>query len=120
MKSTCIAFSLFLAGTTFISAAEVDQPGAIPWGPEQHGVQTRLIPLADSYQVGNPMPFKLEMKNVSDKIIQYDSQSVGVNDSMSVVRSSGESVPYVAGPSSTLLWLFVCQRVKWYYFHRIG
>ena len=47
------------------------------------------------------MPFKLEMKNVSDQIIQYDSQSVGVNDSMSVVRSSGESVPYVAGPSST-------------------
>ena len=77
-------------------------PDDIPWGPEQDGIRVRLVPLSGGFRVGKPMPFSLEMKNVSEGIIEYDSQGIGLNDSFLVKDASGTEVPYVGGSAQTV------------------
>lgn len=71
------------------------------WGPVTRGLRTRLLPAQDEFVVGKPATFRLELQNFSDKLIRYDSQGVGVNDSMYVVDPNGKRVRYIWGPVST-------------------
>jgi len=71
------------------------------WGPEWNGVSTRLIPLAKRFVLGQPMKFRLEMKNVSDSTLKYDDQQVDTNYSMIIEDSSGRIAPYVDFDNST-------------------
>jgi hypothetical protein len=65
------------------------------WGPQQGDLQTRLVPLADHFTLGQPMKFRLELKNVGRTVIHYDPQAVDMNGSLSVKDPQGNAVRYV-------------------------
>jgi hypothetical protein len=70
------------------------------WGPEVGGRRTRLVPLASPkkpFSLGQPMKFRLEMKNVGQSDISYDDQQVEVNNSMRVFGPDGKPVRYIDG-----------------------
>jgi hypothetical protein len=71
------------------------------WGQEAQGVKTRLTALEKAHAAGKPMRFRLEMLNVSKKVVQYDAQQVDVNDSMLVIGPDGKVVPYIASGCQT-------------------
>lgn len=54
-----------------------------------------LTPLADEFVLGQPMLFRLEMKNVGDKTLGYWRTSVMVNDPMLVIDPNGRTLPYI-------------------------
>jgi hypothetical protein len=68
------------------------------WGPEQDGLRTRLVRLTDKPVVGQPLKFRLEMKNFGKVARHYDPQNAAAFRVMSVKKADGEADPY-AGPS---------------------
>lgn len=60
-----------------------------------------MIPLAGKFKVGKPMPVRVEMKNISSGVIEYDSQGFGINDSFLVTHGDGAEVPHVGGSAQT-------------------
>ncbi|HJQ97438.1 MAG TPA: hypothetical protein VJ826_03935 [Candidatus Polarisedimenticolaceae bacterium] len=66
------------------------------WGPAQEGVRTSLSTPQTEFVLGKPMVFRLEIENIGERVVRYDSQQVAVNSSMSVVGSDGAQIPYVA------------------------
>lgn len=66
------------------------------------GVTTKLIPLQQEYILGQPIPFRLEMTNNGSSIVNYDSQQVAVNDSMTIKDPEGQYVPYTSSMFQTL------------------
>ena len=53
--------------TSFLSFAESDD-----WGPEQDGLQTRLVALEDERVLGQPVRLRLEMRNTGTVPKDYD------------------------------------------------
>jgi hypothetical protein len=83
-----------------ILLVNVGAAGEMPWGPEVGGRCTRLVPLASSekpFVLGQPMKFRLEMKNVGQSDISYDDQQVEVNNSMRLFGPDGKPVRYIGG-----------------------
>lgn len=67
----------------------------VEWGPEQNGVRTGLVTLESEFFLGKPILVRLEMQNLGNRVIQYDSQQVAVNASMTVERSDGVNAPFI-------------------------
>lgn len=65
------------------------------WGPIVNGVKTRLVPSNEKYVLGQPMEFRLEMTNVGESTVKYDSQQVKVNNSMLIRGPDGKIALYV-------------------------
>ena len=61
----------------------------------QDGFEVRLIPLTKEIAIGNPMLFRVEMKNITDETLGYTDTSFMVNDPMLVKDSNGTIVPYI-------------------------
>lgn len=58
------------------------------------GLEVRLIPLREEFTLGSPMPFRIELKNVSDRTLGYTDTSYMVNDPMQITDPDGRPVPY--------------------------
>ena len=78
------------------AVAETEQ-----WGPELCGLRTRLVPLQKEFILGEPMKFRLEMKNFGQREIPYDPQRLAVNGSTQVRDSEERLVPYIGGSFQT-------------------
>ena len=72
------------------------------WGPREGDRRTRLVPLADHFTLGQPMRFRLELKNVGQTVIYYDTQQVAIDGSLAVCDSRG--APSATRPSRSKLW----------------
>jgi len=101
-RSSLDTLVLDLPSLLSLQADLAEQARAVPWGPEQDGVRIRLVSLGEGFRVGKPIPFRLEMKNVSDRVLGYDDQGVGSNNSFKVENGKGEEIPYIGGSSQTL------------------
>lgn len=71
--------------------------------PKLKGVHTRLTPLAERFQIGKPMLFRLELVNEGPAKLVYEHSGAGVNDSMMVTTKRGSQVPYTAGDVQTMM-----------------
>ena len=90
---------------TIRGAVGADPPAAAatePWGPQGGNLRTRLVPLADHFTLGQPMRFRLELKNVGQAVVHYDPQQVDINGSLAVRDPQGRSLRYVAMSFQTL------------------
>jgi hypothetical protein len=67
------------------------------------GLEVHLIPLRDEFTLGSPMPFRIELKNVSDQTLGYTNTSYMVNDPMQITSPDGKPVPYL--DSSYQTWV---------------
>lgn len=62
------------------------------------GIEFRLIPLTEEFEVGRPMLFRIEMLNVSEEPILYRAtgpSSVVANDQMIITGPNGKTIKYV-------------------------
>lgn len=62
------------------------------------GIEFRLIPLTEEFEVGLPMLFRIEMVNVSEEPILYRAtgpSSVVANDRMNITGPNGKNIKYV-------------------------
>jgi hypothetical protein len=72
------------------------------WGWELAGLRTRLVPLEKQFVLGQPMKFRLELKNFGQGAVRYDSQGVGLNGSLLVRDPQGRPVRYIGGSFQTM------------------
>jgi hypothetical protein len=73
----------------------------------KQGIEIRLIPISNEFVIGQPMLFRIEMKNVSDAPILYTAtgpHSVMVNDPMFIVDPNGKTMEYVDTSYMTAIW----------------
>jgi hypothetical protein len=70
--------------------------------PKLQTVTLTLTPLKQSFALGKPMPFRLEMTNGGRETLYYDDQQVKVNNSMIVKDSKGREIAYTAGSFQTV------------------
>lgn len=96
-----LRLSQFRDGTVVYRELDPEEDTADSWGPESHGLRTRLLPTQNEFVVGQPATFQLEMKNVGPDLIRYDAQGIDVNNSMQIIDADGKHVRYVWGPVST-------------------
>jgi hypothetical protein len=64
----------------------------------EQGIEFHLTPLSEEFAVGQPMLFRIQMKNKSDDPILYMAtgpQSVVTNDPMIVIGPNGKTLDYV-------------------------
>jgi hypothetical protein len=78
-------------------------PKAESWGPREGNFQTRLVPLADHFVLGQPMKFRLKLKNVGQTAVHYDPQQVGINGSLKVLDPEGHPIRYSATSFQTMI-----------------
>jgi hypothetical protein len=98
----CIA-AVGIAGAAALlathAAVAADPPASAQteaWGPRDDDRQTRLVPSADHFTLGQPMEFRLELKNVGKTAIYYNTQQVAINGSLEVRDPQGRTLPYTA------------------------
>ena len=72
------------------------------WGADRDGLCTRLLPAQKEYVVGQPVRFRLEMKNFGSQNRTYDPQQVDVNGSLIITDPDGKPVPYIGGSFQTM------------------
>lgn len=65
------------------------------------GFDVRLIPLTQEFFVGNPMLFRVEMKNISNETLGYWHTSFMVNDPMVIKDPNDTIIPYIEGDCQT-------------------
>lgn len=58
-------------------------------------VEIRLTPVSDTFILGQPMLFRLELINNADVELSYADQQVDVNDSMIITDENGDRVPFI-------------------------
>ena len=71
------------------------------------GIEFRLIPLTEEFEVGLPMLFRIEMVNVSEEPILYRATgptSVVANDKMIITGPSGKTIKYVDTSYQIAVW----------------
>jgi len=71
------------------------------WGPDRDGLRTRLLRAQKEYVVGQPVRFRLELKNFGTDNRTFDPQQVDVNASMIVTGPDGKPVSYIGGSFQT-------------------
>jgi hypothetical protein len=72
-----------------------DGRGRTEPGEFEKAVKYVLTPLSESFVIGQPMLFRLEMKNTGDKAFGCGRTDVMVNDPMLVTGPDGGILPYV-------------------------
>jgi beta-lactamase regulating signal transducer with metallopeptidase domain/biopolymer transport protein ExbD len=78
------------------------RPGpADDWGPEQDGLRTRLVQLSDKPSVGEPVKFRLEMKNFGNEVRHYDPQVAAAFRIVGVKKHDGDAIGYIGGSFQT-------------------
>ncbi len=106
--ATCVPF-VCVAGATVLLTV----PGAVgadptpdakaePWGAKVNDLCTRLVPLEKQYVLGRPMNIRLEMKNVGQKKVEYDTQQVANNNPLEVHDPQGKRVGYIGYRGQTM------------------
>lgn len=73
----------------------------IDYEKNRAGFEVSLIPLSDEFIIGQPMLFRLEMKNISSETLCYTQTSYLVNDPMLITAFGGERVPFYEGDCQT-------------------
>jgi len=74
------------------------------------GIEFRLIPRTEEFEVGRPMLFRIEMVNVSEEPILYRATgptSVVANDKMIITGPNGKIIKYVDTSYQIGVWLDV-------------
>lgn len=64
------------------------------------GYEYKLTPLAEKFTIGKAMPFRIEMKNISNESLSYTKKNVTVHNPMIITGPDGEEIEYFAGPCS--------------------
>ncbi|OQA00299.1 MAG: hypothetical protein BWY69_01779 [Planctomycetes bacterium ADurb.Bin401] len=64
------------------------------------GYEYILTPLVEKFAVGKAMPFRIEMKNISNESLPYTKKNVTVHNPMIITGPEGEEIEYFAGPCS--------------------
>ncbi|HBG27393.1 MAG: hypothetical protein A2Y10_19000 [Planctomycetes bacterium GWF2_41_51] len=67
------------------------------------GYEYILTPLAEKFTIGKAMPFRIEMKNISNESLPYTKKNVTVHNPMIITGPDGEKVEYLAGPCSIVV-----------------
>jgi beta-lactamase regulating signal transducer with metallopeptidase domain len=114
-----IPFLLIAAVTTallhnrapFINAAEktpATRPAATPpaapkWGQPSSGLRSRIIADKQSFRAGEPIPVKIEMQNIGQQPVQYQTPAAPYNASLTVLDQRGQPVPYLGGASQVMV-----------------
>jgi hypothetical protein len=57
------------------------------------GLKVYLVPLMEEFVIGKPMPFRMELVNLSDETLGFGQTSYVVNDPMIVIDLNGNRVP---------------------------
>jgi hypothetical protein len=74
---------------------------AFEWGSTKDGVRTGLSAIQEHFSLGKPMLFRLVIENLGSRALQVETTQVAINASMSIVRSDGTNVPYIAPGAQT-------------------
>ncbi len=73
------------------------------WGILRKGLRTRLDHCRSSYSLGNPMPFRLNVKNFNDVEHTIEYSLVQYNNSLLITAPDGESCSYIAPTYQTAI-----------------
>jgi hypothetical protein len=61
---------------------------------QKAGYEYILTPLAEKFVIGQPMPFRIEMKNISNESLPYTKKDVTVQNPLIVTGPAGENIEY--------------------------
>ena len=100
-----LLFGVILAPVTKAGERDDGANATESRGWELAGLRTRLVPLAKQFTLGQPMKFRMELKNFGKEAVPYDSQAMDVNGSLQVRDPQGRPVPYIGGSVQTATWL---------------
>ncbi len=78
--------------------ASPPDPASEGWGPLLAGLSTRLVVQGEEHAVGQPLKFRLEMKNFGTGERHYDPQTAEPFRRLYIIRADGEGEPYI-GPT---------------------
>ena len=78
-----------------ISGLSVASAGEEEWGPVRNGLKTRLVPLEQSYVLGKPMRFRVEVTNVDRVAKTYNPEEVEIQ---SFINTGSCSTPHSHHP----------------------
>ncbi|MBN1972873.1 MAG: M48 family metalloprotease [Sedimentisphaerales bacterium] len=68
----------------------------------KEGLELKLVPLSESFVVGKPMEFRLELTNISDSPIEYwTADFYLLNDPLTIIDPNGKHVEYMSGSTQT-------------------
>ncbi len=69
----------------------------------KNGIRYNLIPLSENYIIGKPMPFRIEMKNISEIPVLYMATNLlMINDPMNITGPNDDKIEYVDIDSQTV------------------
>ena len=95
IKMTTLATLLISTCTTFAADKKTENHPEIPWGTDiSKGLVTRLVPLKDSFKSGDPITFRLELRNTGKTPSNYDKQGVAWRDNIEVIGPNGKPHPF--------------------------
>ncbi len=70
----------------------------------EKGIKYSLIPLTEDFVIGEPMTFRIEIKNISDAPILYMTiNPLMINDPMKIIGPNSEKTKYVDMTSQTFM-----------------
>ena len=84
-----------LAGAQAPAGSDADDSGKLEWGPEQDGLRTGLSAINEEFYLGKPISFRLDVKNVGHRTVEFAAEQFHLRASMSIERSDGMNVPYI-------------------------
>jgi hypothetical protein len=102
--STLAFLALLGAGSADARAPagrDANDSGKSEWGPIQNELRTALYAMGDECSLGKPMLFRLVIENLGSRALQVETTQVAINASMSIERSDGTNVPYIAPGAQT-------------------
>jgi hypothetical protein len=59
------------------------------------GLEVHLVPLSKEISLGSQIPFRIELKNVTDQTLGYTNTSYMVNDPMQITGPDGQTIPFL-------------------------
>jgi hypothetical protein len=71
------------------------------WGEAKGGLASRLSLATAKPTLGEPMKVRLEVKNVGDAPVSYNSQQSATNNSLLIKGPDGKEIPYIGGSYQT-------------------
>lgn len=102
LRMTCASFGLVLlcmiVGTAChapkapLVEASTTGPVVGPWSDAVAGLRTRIAATGLTFQVGEPLPIRLEVESVTEASIEYSAQQVEINEPFVVTRPDGRRI----------------------------
>ena len=84
-----------LGPTVGSSIASTVGPVVAPWSDPVAGLRTRITATGATFRVGESLPIRLEIENVTQTSIEYSAQQVAINEPFVVTGPDGRRVGWV-------------------------